>query len=167
MKKLILTLAIMFCAVGVIRFVQLVRAERMDAVLNHVISCDEFYEKALQFEGKALQNSDDTTIVNVFKAIKNNPDAYICVQLPYGYMAWAKEYYKGIGAKVTIITENKGGLTKVIDGMAYMGGNPFWFGISTNGSIKKEHITRSFYFDFWRMDRATLKSRLVYGSLAK
>lgn len=160
MKKLILVLAIVLGTVGVIRLVQLVRSERMDDVLNHVISCDEFYEKTSPF-------IDDTTIINVFKAIKNNPDAYICVQLPYGYKAWAKEYYKGIGANVTIITENKGGLTKGIDGMAYMGGNPFWFGISTNGSIKKEHITRSFYFDFWSMDRATLKSRLVYGSLAK
>lgn len=160
MKKLVLAIAIVLCTVGVIRLVQLVRAERMDAVLNHVISCDEFYEKTSPF-------IDDTTIINVFKAIKNEPDAYVCVQLPYGYMAWAKEYYKGIGASVTIVTENKGGMTKGIDGMVFMGGNPFLFGISTNGSIKKEHISRSDYFDFWRIDRAILESRLVYGSLAK
>lgn len=160
MKKLILVLAIVLGTVGVIRFVQLVRAERMDAVLNHVISCDEFYEKTSPI-------IDDTTIINVFKAIKNNPDAYICVQLPYGYMAWAKEYYKGIGASVTIVTENKGGMKKGINGMVHMSGNPFWFGISTNGSIKKQHISRSDYFDFWRIDRAIIESRLVYGNLTK
>lgn len=156
MKKIILVLAIVLCTVGVIRLVQLVRAERMDAVLNHVISCDEFYENTSPI-------IDDTTIINVFKAIKNEPDAYVCVQLPYGYMAWAKEYYKGIGASVTIVTEK----TKRIDGMVFMGGNPFWFNIFTNGSINKEHISRRDYFDFWRIDRAILESRLVYGSLAK
>ena len=161
MKKLVLALAIVFGTVGVIRFVQLVRAERIDDVLNHVISCDEFYEIA-------LPNVDDTTIVNVFKAIKNNPDAYVCVQLPYGYMALPKDPFKVDGGEfVSVVNKESVGMEKGMDGMFKRNGVHFWFAIHSDGSVEKKSASLHDYYDVFRMYKAIVESRLVYGSLAK
>lgn len=163
MKKLVLVLAIVLCTVGVIRLVQLVRAERMDAVLNHVISSDEFYEKA-------LPNVDDTTIVNVFKAIKNNPDAYICVRTPDGYIALAKDPYSVYGVvvgDVSVTDSESCGMKKGMGGVFKVNGVNFWFAVHNDGSIEKQRISIHDFLDDWRIIKAIVNSRLVYGCSAK